>query len=270
MKVTLWAIQPDMELDKKHLIAEAARVCHASVGDDDDELLSKLVEWVHLSPFEHGVWCKHMSGFGESLYRSMWHSGYKYGADITMDGYAPPVMSINGRVSMEIGKELPKEDGSFLTFDDLSDTEMMIHGAVTFYIEGISRACSHQLVRHRAASFSERSMRYCDTSESGAVCPQGLDSQQQILFDGATSDAFTVYSELLLLGINKEDARAVLPISTKTNIVVTMKVQYFKHFLEMRTTKHAQEEIRNLAFEMARLAREANSFFDWGFANGQA
>jgi len=110
-------------------------------------------------------------------------------------------------------------------------------------------------------------MRYCDVSESGAVYPEGLNDEQNSVLDKAIGDSFAAYSKLLSLGVKKEDARAVLPIGTKTNIVVTMKAQYFKHFLEMRTTKHAQAEIKELAREMLQLAKDENSFFDWRIDN---
>lgn len=126
------------------------------------------------------------------------------------------------------------------------------HISITWRIEGISRACSHQLVRHRLASFTQESQRYvCETlpqDDSWYVTPPSM----------AGNDAFTTkmaeiaasYNSLVDEGIRAEDARYLLPNAAKTNITVSMNLREFFHFYETRTSRGAQWEIKDLAKAM--------------------
>lgn len=125
------------------------------------------------------------------------------------------------------------------------------HVSVTFKVEGISRACSHQLVRHRMASYVQQSQRYTriDTySDDWYVMPPAFED----LDDGAETYAYEMstaaaaYQRALSCGIKPEDARYLLPEATKTCINVTMNLRELESFYFLRADKHAQWEIRRL------------------------
>jgi len=120
------------------------------------------------------------------------------------------------------------------------------HASFTFGIEGISRACSHQLVRHRIASYSQQSQRHI--SPSGIVLPESM--KENAAVDGALNTIARVYKGLLELDYPVEDVRFILPQASTTNLVVTMNARALLHFFELRLHKSAQWEIRELAGRM--------------------
>jgi len=131
------------------------------------------------------------------------------------------------------------------------------HASFTFDISGISRACSHQLVRHRLASYSQESQRYVDMSDSiGFVIPPSINNDDQALelFMDTLYNAEDAYNTLRKHGVRKEDARFVLPNATETRIIVTMNFRELRHFFKVRCDKAAQWEIRELAQRMLRMS----------------
>ena len=132
------------------------------------------------------------------------------------------------------------------------------HASYTFAIDGVSRALTHQLVRHRIASFNQQSQRYVkfknglDTVKPGSVADN---PEAEAIFDEAIEQAVEAYVKLLDLGIPAEDARYLLPNAAETKIVVTMNVRELLHFFELRCCNRAQWEIRELAHKMLELAR---------------
>lgn len=132
------------------------------------------------------------------------------------------------------------------------------HASATFDISGISRACSHQLVRHRIASYSQESMRYVGMDSSEFIVPDSVASNPLALLEWKEHihHAQDTYNYLRSLGIRKEDARFVLPIATQTRIIVTMNFRSLLHFFEVRCDKAAQWEIRQLALEMLKIMYE--------------
>lgn len=132
------------------------------------------------------------------------------------------------------------------------------HASATFDISGISRACSHQLVRHRLASYSQESQRYVNMSDSEFVVPESIKNspEAELVWDLAIHEMQQTYKDLLAFGIKKEDARFVLPNATKTRIIVTMNFRELRHFFKLRLAKDAQWEIRQLAGAMLRLIKE--------------
>ena len=114
--------------------------------------------------------------------------------------------------------------------------------------------CSHQLVRHRLASYSQKSQRYCkvDTdSEDWYVVPPTFEKRHPCRFGAAMREAASVYNLALESGYRPEDARYLLPEACKTAIVVSMNARELFHFLDVRGTQQAQWEIRELARAMA-------------------
>ncbi len=131
------------------------------------------------------------------------------------------------------------------------------HASYTFAIDGVSRALTHQLVRHRVASYNQQSQRYVRyDAEPEFVEPPAVagDAIAHEIFASATRDAFAAYKRLLDAGVPAEDARYLLPNAMETKIVVTMNIRELLHFFELRCCKRAQWEIRALAVRMLELA----------------
>jgi thymidylate synthase (FAD) len=138
------------------------------------------------------------------------------------------------------------------------------HAGATFEISGISRACSHQLVRHRLASYSQESQRYVDMSAPEMVIPEAVATSPEgrALWEGFMDRVKATYGALRDLGVRKEDARFVLPNATATCIIVTMNFRELLHFFRLRITPEAQWEIRAVGVEMLRqLAPHAPTVF---------
>ena len=143
---------------------------------------------------------------------------------------------------------------------------MFEHACATFLVEGVSRACTHQLVRHRIASYSQQSQRYVNEEGFEYVTPPTVTERPgaKKAFDEAVEASRVAYKRLIEAGIPKEDARFLLPNATATKIVVTMNFRELRHFIKLRGAKDAQWEIRQLAMEMLRLLKEMapNAFDD--------
>ena len=120
------------------------------------------------------------------------------------------------------------------------------HATATFEISGISRACSHQLVRHRVASYSQESQRYVSMSDPEWVLPPAVegDPKARAIWDGFAEEVKTTYQALRELGVRKEDARFALPNAAATRIVVTMNFRELLHVFRIRISPAAQWEIR--------------------------
>lgn len=126
------------------------------------------------------------------------------------------------------------------------------HACATFEISGISRACSHQLVRHRLASYSQESQRYVDMSNPEWVVPPQIarDPEALRIWDEFVETAKTAYRRLREQGIRKEDARFLLPNATATRLVMTANYRELLHIFRLRVSPHAQWEIRELCVRM--------------------
>lgn len=127
------------------------------------------------------------------------------------------------------------------------------HASYTFAVDGISRACSHQLVRHRLASFNQQSQRYVKFKDGiDVVKPKSISESDaaSVIFDKVIKETSEAYKQLLDAGIEAEDARFVLPNAVETKIVITMNVRELLHFFETRCCRRAQWEIRELATRM--------------------
>ena len=132
-------------------------------------------------------------------------------------------------------------------------TSVLEHVSFTFAISGVSRALSHQLVRHRMASYSQQSQRYVKAGELEYVCPPSLHeslSEEISYFFSSMTAAECAYRDMLAAGVPAEDARFILPNATATNIVMTMNCRALLHFFEERCCRKAQWEIHRLAMRM--------------------
>lgn len=175
------------------------------------------------------------------------------GADELMDNFTPDKVESFVKKLVALGHESPME-----------------HVCFTFAVDGISRACSHQLVRHRiGVSFSQKSQRYVKENQFEYVTPPKVAKNPELLakFDKAMSDAQAAYAELLAAGVPAEDARFVLPNAASTSLVVTMNVRSLWHFFQLRCCNRAQWEIRALANAMLAEVKEVAPLL---FANAGA
>ncbi len=144
------------------------------------------------------------------------------------------------------------------------------HVNFTFRITGISRVTSHQLVRHRIASYSQESQRYSDPLENGeedwAVIPDSIlenPDARKITAD-FLKETITLRKKLDKLGIKLEDSRYFLPNATKTAIIVTMNARTLWNFFNFRICSKAQWEIRRMAKMMYYLVNDvAPALFNW-------
>lgn len=133
------------------------------------------------------------------------------------------------------------------------------HVSLTFAISGISRSCSHQLVRHRIASYSQQSQRYCDINNLDVIIPKNIKNNNDAYNDfvNLMNDVENLYRQFIDdYNIPKEDARFILPNAIGTNLVMTMNCSELLHFFGQRLCSKAQWEIRELAKKMLKLAKD--------------
>ena len=135
---------------------------------------------------------------------------------------------------------------------DLGHQSPLEHCTFTFGIEGVSRALSHQLVRHRIASYSQKSQRYVKEGQFEYITPKTIsdDSNLRSAYDDLMSKIQSFYDALISLGVPAEDARFVLPNACETKLVMTMNIRSLLHFFEERCCERAQWEIRHMADTM--------------------
>jgi thymidylate synthase (FAD) len=131
------------------------------------------------------------------------------------------------------------------------------HASFTFGAEGVSRALTHQLVRHRIASYSQKSQRYVREDQFAYVVPPSI-SRNPVARDKylrIMEQLQAGYTELAAM-VDREDARYVLPNACYTSIIFTMNCRSLLNFFELRCCQRAQWEIRTLAWQMLSLVRE--------------
>jgi len=128
------------------------------------------------------------------------------------------------------------------------------HSVYTFVIENCSRVCTHQLIRHRIASYTQLSQRFARMTGEyfGVVKPPriALNKEAKRIFDKVVKESYEAYLKLLDMGIAPEDARYILPQGVITKIVVTMNARELHHFFGLRMCVKAQWEIRYVAWRM--------------------
>ena len=175
----------------------------------------------------------------------------------------------------DISEKMSNEDAEkfvkmLMGFSHMSPLE---HISFSFAIEGVSRTLTHQLVRHRIASYSQQSQRYVDENEFDYIIPPQIEKDEEALkvFDEKLRDVLTknVTKQIMdedgleesearkkAVKLANEDARFVLPGACETKIITTMNARQLLHFFEERTCVRAQWEIRELATQMLKLVKE--------------
>lgn len=133
------------------------------------------------------------------------------------------------------------------------------HAVFTFSVQEVSRTLTHQLVRHRVASFSQQSQRYVSMTEASYVTPPSImaDKDAEERYHALMDEIWSMYAELSQI-VPREDARYVLPNACHTNIVITMNARELWHFFSLRCCNRAQWEIREMALEMMELCQQVS------------
>ena len=147
---------------------------------------------------------------------------------------------------------------------DVGHFSVLEHATVSFYITGVSRSCTHELIRHRHFSYSQLSQRYVPEHDSQVVLPPGMEDDQELheIFTAAADASRSTYAELLarleakftgdepgdrLGAIRRKQARQAARAVLPTRIVVTGNYRAWRHFIAMRASEQADVEIRRLA-----------------------
>ena len=208
----------------------------------------RAIAWTHFEPPPEVPWTTDADG-GEALAefagRACYQSWKKPNpATATNAGYLAHILEVNHLSVLE-------------------------HGSVTFYLTGVSRSFTHELIRHRHFSYSQLSQRYVPERDAAMVEPDVIaeDPELHKRFVAAAEASVQAYTELLE-GLEqrftdepnptlrrkraRQAARAILPNATETRIVVTGNYRAWRHFIEMRATEHADVEIREVAIELLR------------------
>jgi thymidylate synthase (FAD) len=165
---------------------------------------------------------------------------------------------------------------------EVGHLSVLEHGTVTFYLTGMSRSLTHELIRHRHFSYSQLSQRYVPERDAAMVEPEVIaeDPELHEKFLRVAEASVTAYNELLEALQKKfadepkatlrrkqarQAARSVLPNATETRLVVTGNYRAWRHFIAMRASEHADVEIRALAVECLRQLQKAapNVFGDF-------
>ena len=155
----------------------------------------------------------------------------------------------------------PEKNAGFIQrLRNMGHESPLEHVSFTFGIDGISRALSHQLVRHRLASFSQQSQRYVNGKHFHYVVPHTIEKNPNLAdaYHKYLDNAKDMYEALVSNGVPAEDARYILPNATTTNIVVTMNVRELLHFFSVRCCARAQWEIRELAWQMLTVCKQVS------------
>lgn len=245
-----------------------------------ERLLSSVIRMGHHSVLEHSLIRLSIECDPDDLAKLLLNQKY---IEVTLGD--PNLVSMNPRAAIEllrsdaklIGleaiKELPliskalgvrsgREPNLGVEIRKLSDSPLIYsfiesphpelkHGFYAFWIE-MSRVASHQFVRHRRLSFTQRSGRV--TKPEGFIFPEVGEEALAMMRDYAER-GLRLYEELLKMGVKMEDARYVLPSASRTALFVSGRQADWHHFLELRLDPSAQREIREIAKVIAEVVR---------------
>ncbi|MCL2712859.1 MAG: FAD-dependent thymidylate synthase [Methanomassiliicoccaceae archaeon] len=161
------------------------------------------------------------------------------------------------RPSHELMNDIKDPDAILSKIVGMGHHSVVEHAVFTFSAEGVSRALTHQLVRHRIASFSQQSQRYVSLKEPTYVIPGTIkeDPDSLKMYEKMMSDIWSTYRKLSER-VPAEDARYVLPNGCTTNITITMNARELLHFFSLRCCDRAQSEIREMADQMLKICKE--------------
>jgi len=281
MKIEVLAVTPN-PAQMIVWVARFSHRSHARASPEADATLFRhLVQKGHWSALEFNRWTAWVDIDTSDLSNVVRWLGEVWGWEITKhDGIHGVLISGNARTLLEgrhtvlgrvllkkmadrpgwewlLGKFYPmplplqgEEFGDIFLYvpelGDLPPRERAKHAAALFVFRDISRACANQLVRHRRCSFMQESLRYVDPGDDEFwITPRTVEETQTTpRFEYLAWSAGHCYRDLVERGVPKEDARYVLPLGTKTTLVVMASLRQWAHIIDLRTSPHAQWEIR--------------------------
>jgi thymidylate synthase (FAD) len=268
--------------------ALGARVCYSS-GDLDSllndprvmdkqkraEFLSKLGNYKHFSVFAHSFVYKQVGEenalkIGATYFKSRYNPKYPDVIGVSLRHYLEELLKTDEKEYQKAFEKLAEHDTPIEPLGVYKEGNLTValiglnkayDGYAVFYIDGVSRAMTHQLVRHSALNFSQRSQRYVKEDENYTILPPSILENETVLKLVNFYDRLaTATYNLLVYGykIKREDARFFLPMGRRTTIVVSGTLNWINDFIEKRNTPHAQWEIRRVANGMREVIN--NSF----------
>jgi thymidylate synthase (FAD) len=164
-----------------------------------------------------------------------------------------------GRICYDSTDKLGKNENWLLARIKQGHESLIEHACATFYIKG-SRALTHELVRHRIASYSQRSQRYVKESKGEYITPaeitEAASQEASQIFLEAMNTAWSKYQQLLDAGIKPEIARYVLPNACTTEIICTWNFREIRHIIKLRTSPAALPEFRDVAEKIKLIMKE--------------
>jgi thymidylate synthase (FAD) len=241
------------------------------------EFLSKLGNDKHFSVFSHSFIYKEVGVIdamyiGATYFKSRYNPEYPEVIGISLRHYLEELQKVDPEQFKEAFNKLAEFDApveykvlytsNFINRPKQSIKVYLLHvnhfydGYAVFYIDGISRVATHQLVRHTALNFSQRSQRYVKEDDNFVIYPHSIFSKDELPKKASHISRVSkrVYKDLVYNHkIKREDARYFLPEGSRTSILVSGTLNWIKDFIDKRNTPHAQWEIR----EVARLMAEA-------------
>ena len=163
--------------------------------------------------------------------------------------------------AVEINKNLPEDEKKLSLIKKIilsGHYSTIEHVQLTFAINNISRAATHQLVRHRHMSFSQKSQRYVKETEFDYIIPDSIKDNPSLLekFENHMKTTSSLYKEFVENGIKKEDARSILPNATASSMVCSLNLRELIHLANLRLCTRAQKEIRFCVKKMCDLVIE--------------
>lgn len=242
------------------------RYLEVTPTDDDDYLVSgNLRVWRELMENGHaGELALAFASIAPVIFRDLASRYQEWLAEVDFDMGMPPIIETPSKRAGDatvtfVMANMPQGAPAW-------QWEWMRHQTATFLIEGVSRALTHQLVRHRMASVSQESQRYVDLEKGRwqAIIPPAIQGNADALAEMTEfwDIAEAKYARLRAMGIRKEDARFLLPNATETRLLVTMNLVGWHHFCQLRAVdKAAQWEIRRVGMVILEYLAEVSPLF---------
>jgi len=184
-----------------------------------------------------------------------------YGVEVTLLAITPDaerLIESAGRLCWNTQDKTGTVPDRIQAWIEIGHESMIEHACATFSIRG-SRAMTHELVRHRLASYSQRSQRYVRENEESYILPPEVTSVDGAgeTYRNAMSAAWTAYRELQKQGLKPEIARYVLPNACYTEIICTWNFRELRHIIALRSTPRALPEIREVAKKLRDIMKSA-------------
>ena len=228
------------------------------------EFLSKLGNYKHFSVFAHSFIYKQVGEdnalrIGATYFKSRYNPKYPDVIGISLRHYLEELLNTDSDQYQNAFNQLAKYDTPLTPIDTYTQDHLTISliglntdydGYAVFFIDGISRVATHQLIRHSSLNFSQRSQRYVKEDNNFTIIPPSISNNTQTkgllkMIDKVAQDTYNILVNTYK--IKREDARFILPSGRKTTIVVSGNLNWINDFIEKRDNIHSQWEIRNIA-----------------------